>query len=131
MPEQDIERPAAIAALNSLVDQLLADPITAQLPHCGNWSVRSYANDESITVIQHIASDDPQVVLDALAARLDATFTPGDTAGSGRVWHELDTTWDGVQLRLKLAAPGVSAEEQLRERVAELEAELATKVATA
>lgn len=131
MSEQSTQRPAVIAALNSFIDQLLADPVTAAVAHDGNWSAHSNGLGAYIMLIQHVHAEDPQAVLDTLASRFGGTFVPGGSLSGGRIWHELETTFEGVQLELKLAAPGMSAEDALRARVAELEQQLAGKSAVA
>lgn len=127
MFEQLTERPAIITALNSLIDQLLANPVTAVLMPEGNWSIRNNGLGASITVLQHVHVDEPQRVLDVVASTFGGTFTVQGPANHGYVWHELETTWQGVRLEFKLAAPGLSAEDTLRARVAELESQLAAQ----
>jgi hypothetical protein len=116
--------PAAIAALGDLAGQLLANPLTAGLVHGGTWSA-SMSLDPYVMVIRQVDADDPQAVLDAVAALVGGTFVAGHSLGDGQIWHELEMTWKGVRLELKLAAPGMSAEDALRDRVAELEQQLA------
>ncbi|CAG6392731.1 hypothetical protein NMG29_06445 [Streptomyces cocklensis] len=125
MSEQSIQRPTVVAVFDAFIEELLADPVTAPLTHDANWSMRSSSLGSYIQVIQHVHAEDPQAVLSAVAWRFGGEFAVGGPASPGTVWHELETTWEGVQLTLKLAAPGMSAEDALRARVAELEQQLA------
>jgi len=124
LSEQPTERPAIIAAFDSLIDTLLADPLTAPLAHDGNWSMHSNGLGSFIRLIQHVHAADPQSVLDSVTATFGGELVPDGPAGEGQVWHKATTHWQGAQLDFTLAAPGLSAEETLRARVAELERQL-------
>lgn len=131
MPEQSTQRPAAFTALATFIDHLLSNPQTAHLAAGGIWGVQpGRLHREQISLIQHVESDDPQGALDCLAHDLGGTFTPDGPAGDDHIWHVMAVKWQGVGVELKLAAPGLSPEAQLRVRVAELEAELAAKAVT-
>jgi hypothetical protein len=127
MSEQSTQRPAVIAALDSLVDTLLANPLTAPLAQDGNWSVHSNHLGAFIRLIQHVHSEAPETVLDAVRTTFGGDFTAGGSLSGGLIWHELATEWAGTKLDFSLAAPGMSAEEALRARVAELEQQLAVQ----
>lgn len=128
MSDQSTQRPAAFTALVALIDHLLSDPRTAHLAKGGIWGIQPGRHHrEQISLIQHIESDDPQAVLDYLSTTLGGTFAPDGPAGEAYIWNVMAIKWQGASVELKLAAPGLSAEEQLRARVAELEAELAAR----
>lgn len=118
-PPRYRQRPEVFTVLLDLVDYLLSDPRTAHLAEGGLWDVAS----KKITLIDHVEGDDPQAVLEKLQRHLDGEFVAERPTGDGLVWHDLITDWQGIRVKLTLAAPGVSVEQQLRERIAELEAE--------
>jgi hypothetical protein len=123
MSEQSTQRPPRIAALVSLVDHLLADPLTAHLAHGGIWQ----ADSASVSLINHVEHDDPQGTLHAVEAALGAEFVPGRQYREDLIEYQIKGMWDGIPAHMHLVAPGVPVEEQLRRRVAELEAALAEK----
>ncbi|WP_435173251.1 hypothetical protein [Actinacidiphila sp. bgisy145] len=127
MSDQPTERPAVIAAFDSLIDTLLANPVLAPLAHDGNWTVHSNSLGAFIRLLQHVHAADPQSVLDSVTATFGGKLVPDGPAGEGQVWHKATTHWQGAQLDFTLAAPGLSTEETLRARVAELEQQLAAQ----
>jgi hypothetical protein len=126
MSDQSTQRPRLVIALVSLIDRLLADPLTAHLAAGGIWTV----NATSLSLIHHADEETADEVLRTVGELLGTEFARNDkaAANSGNTFqYEAKGHWDGSRVSMILFAPGESEAEQLRTRVAELEAQLAAR----
>ncbi|WP_030387038.1 hypothetical protein [Streptomyces sp. NRRL S-241] len=117
--------PALATALVKLLVRAEADPACADLITDTLWMV-SARSTHIKGYATALATGTGEQLLEAARALLGGEIAPTtERLGTDHLYYELTTTVAGVPVHLRAPVPEDSVETQLRQRIAELEAEIA------
>lgn len=132
MNEQPTHPPAPDRATQVALAEALVKLLTTELddvaqlhdPGLTTWELGDYSAPLRANVMHRV--EQPFELLRVCADRLGGEIAPGErfhAAGSSFQPHILTTEWLGYRLLINVTVPTVAVEQQLRARIAELEAQ--------